>query len=106
MKAQPFALSHTKGTVQKGKTKIRLWEVFMKGQVYRKLLSACVSVSLGTALLAGCGDSAGTTGTKTELTTEAQNEAQAANAAEAQKESETQTEVQESNTSEDVCCDG
>ena len=102
MKAQPFALSHTKETVQKEKTKIRLWEVFMKGQVYRKLLSACVSVSLGTVLLAGCGDSAGTTGTKTELTTEAQNEAQTANAAEAQKESETQTEVQESNTSEDV----
>ena len=45
-------------------------------QVYRKLLAACVSVSLGTVLLAGCGDSAGTTGTK--------------------------TEVQENNTSEDV----
>ena len=48
----------------------------MKKQVYRKLLAACVSVSLGTVLLAGCGDSAGTTGTK--------------------------TEVQENNTSEDV----
>lgn len=48
----------------------------MKKQVYRKLLAACVSVSLGTVLLAGCGDSAGTTGT--------------------------QTEVQENNTSEDV----
>lgn len=49
----------------------------MKKQVYRKLLAACVSVSLGTVLLAGCGDSAGTTGTKNEdvfLTTEAQTE--------------------------------
>ncbi|MFR8428351.1 MAG: hypothetical protein ACLVCH_13110 [Roseburia inulinivorans] len=27
----------------------------MKKQVYRKLLAACVSVSLGTVLLAGCG---------------------------------------------------
>ena len=77
----------------------------MKKQVYRKLLAACVSVSLGTVLLAGCGDSAGTTGTKTEdvsLTTEAQNEARTADVSEAQQESETQTEVQENNTSEDV----
>ena len=74
----------------------------MKRQVYRKLLSACVSVSLGAVLLAGCGDSAGTTGAKTELTTEAQNEVQTANAAETQQESETQTEVQGSDTSEDV----
>ena len=77
----------------------------MKKQVYRKLLAACVSVSLGTVLLAGCGDSAGTTGTKTEdvfLTTEAQTEARTADVSEAQQESETQTEVQENNTSEDV----
>lgn len=77
----------------------------MKKQVYRKLLAACVSVSLGTVLLAGCGDSDGMTGTKTEevsLTTEAQNEAQTADVSEAQQESETQTEVQENNTSEDV----
>ena len=77
----------------------------MKKQVYRKLLAACVSVSLGTVLLAGCGDSAGTTGTKTEdvsLTTEAQNEARIADVSEAQQESETQTEVQENDTSEDV----
>lgn len=77
----------------------------MKKQVYRKLLAACVSVSLGTVLLAGCWDSAGTTGTKTEdvsLTTEAQNEARTADVSEAQQESETQTEVQENNTSEDV----
>ena len=77
----------------------------MKKQVYRKLLAACVSVSLGTVLLAGCGDSAGTTGTKAEevsLTTEAQNEAQTADVSEAQQESETQTEVQENDTSEDV----
>ena len=65
----------------------------MKKQVYRKLLAACVSVSLGTVLLAGCGDSAGTTGTKTEdvsLTTEAQNETRTADVSEAQQESETQ----------------
>lgn len=77
----------------------------MKKQVYRKLLAACVSVSLGTVLLAGCGDSAGTTGTQTEdvfLTTEAQTEARTADVSEAQQESETQTEVQENNTSEDV----
>ena len=77
----------------------------MKKQVYRKLLAACVSVSLGTVLLAGCGDSDGTTGTKAEevsLTTEAQNEAQAVDVSEAQQESETQTEVQENDTSEDV----
>lgn len=77
----------------------------MKKQVYRKLLAACVSVSLGTVLLAGCGDSAGTTGTKTEgvsLTTEAQNEARTVDVSEAQPESETQTEVQENDTSEDV----
>ena len=77
----------------------------MKKQVYRKLLAACVSVSLGTVLLAGCGDSDGMTGTKTEdvsLTTEAQNEARTADVSEAQQESETQTEVQENNTSEDV----
>lgn len=77
----------------------------MKKQVYRKLLAACVSVSLGTVLLAGCGDSAGRTGTKTEdvsLTTEAQTEARTADVSEAQQESETQTEVQENNTSEDV----
>ena len=77
----------------------------MKKQVYRKLLAACVSVSLGTVLLAGCGDSAGATGTKTEdvsLTTEAQNEARTADVSEAQQESETQTEVQENDTSEDV----
>lgn len=77
----------------------------MKKQVYRKLLAACVSVSLGTVLLAGCGDSDGMTGTKTEevsLTTEAQNEAQTADVSEAQQESETQTEVQENDTSEDV----
>ena len=77
----------------------------MKKQVYRKLLAACVSVSLGTVLLAGCGDSDGMTGTKTEdvsLTTEAQNEARTADVSEAQQESETQTEVQENDTSEDV----
>ena len=77
----------------------------MKKQVYRKLLAACVSVSLGTVLLAGCGDSDGTTGTKAEkvsLTTEAQNEAQAVDVSEAQQESETKTEVQENDTSEDV----
>ena len=77
----------------------------MKKQVYRKLLAACVSVSLGTVLLAGCGDSDGMPGTKTEevsLTTEAQNEARTADVSEAQQESETQTEVQENNTSEDV----
>lgn len=77
----------------------------MKKQVYRKLLAACVSVSLGTVLLAGCGDSDGTTGTKAEevsLTTEAQNEAQTADVSEAQQESETKTEVQENDTSEDV----
>ena len=77
----------------------------MKKQVYRKLLAACVSVSLGTVLLAGCGDSDGTTGTKAEevsLTTEAQNEARTVDVSEAQQESETQTEVQENDTSEDV----
>lgn len=77
----------------------------MKKQVYRKLLAACVSVSLGTVLLAGCGDSDGTTGTKAEevsLTTEAQNEARTADVSEAQQESETKTEVQENDTSEDV----
>ena len=77
----------------------------MKKQVYRKLLAACVSVSLGTVLLAGCGDSDGMTGTKTEdvsLTTEAQNEARTVDVSEAQPKSETQTEVQENDTSEDV----
>ena len=73
----------------------------MKRQVYRKLLAACVSVSLGASLLAGCGDSAGTAETKTEdaaVATEAQNVSETQDGTETQ----TETEAQGTDTAEDV----
>ncbi len=73
----------------------------MKRQVYRKLLAACVSVSLGASLLAGCGDSAGTAETKTEdaaVATETQNVSETQDGTETQ----TETEAQGTDTAEDV----
>ena len=76
----------------------------MKKQVYRKLLAACVSVSLELFFWQDVGilPERRDKDRRRFFNNRSTDEARTADVSEAQQESETQTEVQENNTSEDV----